>query len=29
MSTEKLLLFRKWDLSEIEIKDPGSKMLFL
>ena len=21
MSTEKLLLFRKWDLSEIEIKD--------
>jgi len=25
MSTEKLLLFRKWDLSEIEIKDPGLK----
>ena len=25
MSAGKLLLFRKWDLSEIEIKDPGLK----
>ena len=25
MKTQELLMFRKWDLSDIEIKDPGLK----
>ena len=25
MTSEKLLLFRKWDMSEVEIKDVGLK----
>ena len=26
MTTQNLLLFRKWDISQIEIKDPGLKL---